>query len=91
VESSRGEGGKGLEELKGLTIPIKLSGSLFDPKYKLDVETALKQKATEKLRDELKGREDEIKEKINDKLGELLFGKKKQPAPAAEPEPAPAQ
>ena len=88
VETSRGAGGKGLDELKGLTIPIKLTGSLFDPKYKLDVEEALKQKATEKLRNELKGKEDELKNKINDKLGDLLFGKQRKQQPATDPAPA---
>lgn len=95
VESSRGQGGKGLEELKGLTIPIKLTGSLYAPKYKLDLEAALKQKATEKIRGELKGREEELKGKINEKLGDLLFGKKPKPQqpppePTSEPAPAPA-
>ncbi|HEX4894915.1 MAG TPA: AsmA family protein [Solimonas sp.] len=96
VETSQGQGGKGLEQLKGLTIPIKLTGSLYAPKYKLDLDNALKQKATESIRQELKGREDELKQKVNDKLGELLFGKKKKPAqeptsvPAQEPAPAPA-
>ncbi|TJY63217.1 AsmA family protein [Sinimarinibacterium sp. CAU 1509] len=104
VETSTGQGGKGLEELKGLTIPIKLSGNLFSPKYKLDIEDALKDKAKDKLKeriaDELnlpegENSEEQIKQKLNDKLGDLLFGKKKKnkPAePAAEPasEAAPA-
>ena len=92
VETSGGQGGKGLEELRGLTIPIKLTGSLYAPKYKLDIESALKQKATEKIREELKGKEEELKNKLNDKLGDLLFGRqKKAPAPtepAAPEEPA---
>jgi AsmA protein len=91
VETSRGQGGKGLEDLKGLTIPIKLTGSLYAPKYKLDIQEALKQKATEKIRGELKGKEDELKQKLNDKLGDLLFGKQKkkqqQEAPPAESAP----
>jgi len=93
VETSGGQGGKSLDELKGLTIPIKLTGSLYAPKYKLDLESALKQKATEKLREEFKGKEEELKNKLNDKLGDLLFGRqKKAPAPAqpaAPPEPSP--
>lgn len=84
VESSRGQGGRSLEDLKGLTIPIKLTGSWHAPKYKLDIEDALKQKAKDKIREELKGREDEIKEKLNEKLGDFLFGRqKKKEAPVA--------
>ncbi|HEY0973430.1 MAG TPA: AsmA family protein [Solimonas sp.] len=88
VESSRGQGGKGLDSLKGLTIPIQLTGSLYAPKYRLDVQEALKQKATEKIREELKGKEDELKQKVNDKIGDLLFGKQRrqqQQQPAATP------
>ncbi len=86
VETSTGQGGKGLDQLKGLTIPIKLSGNLFSPKYKLDIEDALKDKAKDKLKDKIadelnlpKGEnsEEQIKQKLNDKLGDLLFGKKK--------------
>lgn len=105
VETSKGQGGKELAQLDGVTIPIRLTGNLFKPKYKLDVQEAVKQKATEKVREQIKGKETEIKEKINDKIGDLLFGKKRNkaapqepapeaapaPAPAAEPAPAPAE
>ncbi len=96
VETSTGQGGKGLDQLKGLTIPIKLSGNLFSPKYKLDIEDALKDKAKDQLKDKIadelnlpKGEnsEEQIKQKLNDKLGDLLFGKKKKPKPV-ESEPA---
>lgn len=95
VETSKGQGGKELSQLNGVTIPIRLTGNLYQPKYKIDIKDAVKQKATEKVREELKGREDEVKQKINDKLGDLLFGKKKkqqqeqpQSAPEATPEEA---
>ncbi len=96
VDTGKGQGGKGLEDLNGLTIPIKLSGSLFAPKYKVDIENALKQKATEKIREELKGNEGELKEKLNKELGrglDRLFGnkkKKEEETPAAPQEPAPS-
>ncbi len=91
VETSKGQGGKELSQLNGVTIPIRLTGNLYQPKYKVDIKDAIKQKATEKVREELKGREDEVKQKINDKIGDLLFGKKKkqqQTAPEAAPEEA---
>ncbi|MGQ0502110.1 MAG: AsmA family protein [Panacagrimonas sp.] len=83
VASSKGQGGKGLEDLAGITVPIKLTGSLFEPKYKLDLQTALKQKAGDELRgrisDKLLGGEggkklsdEELKTKANDKLGKEL-------------------
>jgi AsmA protein len=102
VATSKGEGGKGLDELKGLTIPIKLTGSLFAPSYKLDLESALKQKAFDKInqkldtkKEELKALEnekkDELKQKLNDKLNKL-FAPKPKPAPQQAPQQqAPAQ
>ena len=51
--SSKGQGGKGLEELAGLTIPIKLTGSLYSPSYKLDLKSALQQKAGQELKDKV--------------------------------------
>lgn len=83
VASSKGQGGKGLEELAGLTIPIRLTGSLYAPKYKLDLQTALKQKAGDELRgklaDKVLGGESgeavsdaELKQKAAEKLNEEI-------------------
>ncbi|MGH8430658.1 MAG: AsmA family protein, partial [Solimonas sp.] len=113
VNTITGQGGKGLEQLRGITIPIRLSGNMYKPKVSLDLKAALQQQATEKLRENLKGKEDELKarlsdklgiptqkdgkplgkdelkQELNNKLGDLLFGKKKKPdEPPAQPQPA---
>ncbi|AXQ31049.1 AsmA family protein [Solimonas sp. K1W22B-7] len=62
VNTITGQGGKGLEQLKGIAIPIRLSGNMYKPKVSLDLKAALQQKATEKVRDELTN-------KLGDKLG----------------------
>lgn len=85
VESSKGEGGKGLEDLRGIMIPIKLTGSLWSPSYKLDLQTALKQKALDKVNEKVETKKDELKQKLGDKLNKWLTPRQK---PA---EPAPAQ
>ena len=72
VETTKGQGGKDLEELRGITIPIKVTGALTDPKVRLDIESALKQKATEEVRGKLKDKEDELKDKLRNKLGDFL-------------------
>ena len=54
VNSSEGQGGQGLDKLKGLTIPVKFYGSLTEPKYKLDLTTLFKNAAKDKLKDKLK-------------------------------------
>ncbi|MGH8446296.1 MAG: AsmA family protein [Solimonas sp.] len=86
VETSKGQGGKDLSQLGGVTIPIRLSGSLWKPKYKVDIEDAVKQKATEKVKEKLA--DPEVKQKINDKINDLLFGKKKKQQPT-EPQTTP--
>lgn len=87
VETSKGQGGKELAQLNGVTIPIRLSGSLWKPKYKVDIEDAVKQKAAEKVREKLN--DPEVKQKLNDKLNDLLFGKKKKQEKPAEPQTTP--
>lgn len=79
VETSKGQGGKDLEELRGLTIPIRITGNWADPKVKLDLEGALKDKAKAQLKEKedevkekLKDKEDELKEKLRNKLGDFL-------------------
>jgi AsmA protein len=83
VGSAEGQGGKTLQDLAGLTIPIKLTGSWFSPKYKLDLQTALKQKAADEVRgkvaDKLLGGESgkavtetELKQKAGEKLNKEL-------------------
>jgi AsmA protein len=101
VETSRGQGGKGLDQLRGLTIPIEISGNLFAPKYRLGIEDALKARARDAVKDriaeELKlspdqPAEEQIKQRINEKLGDLLSGRRRRdeaPAPAATPAAAP--
>lgn len=106
VETSAGQGGKGLDQLRGLTIPIEISGNLFSPKYKLGIEDALKARARDALKDriaeELKltpdqPAEEQIRQRLNEKLGDLLSGRRKReqspaasPSPASPPTPTPA-
>ncbi|MES0874747.1 AsmA family protein [Sinimarinibacterium thermocellulolyticum] len=105
VETSKGQGGKGLEQLRGLTIPIEISGNLFAPSYKLALEDALKQRARDALQEKLAEKLDlpqgenteqaikqRLNEKLGDKLGELLGGGRLRgasPAPTPTPTPPP--
>ncbi|MCX4190305.1 AsmA family protein [Methylophaga sp. OBS3] len=84
VGTSKGQGGKELEELKGISIPLKITGTFSEPKPSVDLAAILKEQAT----DELKGKaEEKLKEKLGDDLGGLLGGalggKKATEAPAA--------
>jgi AsmA protein len=60
VASSKGQGGRGAEDLTGIPVPVKITGTFSDPKYEFDtaaaLEGVLKNKLTEKLEDKLKGK-----------------------------------
>ncbi|WP_117233270.1 AsmA family protein [Vibrio maerlii] len=60
VGSLEGQGGKDIDELKDVTIPVNISGSWADPKFKLVFDDVLKQKAQKEL--------DRGVEKITDKI-----------------------
>ena len=101
VGTAKGQGGKELTDLAGLTFPIRISGPLFAPKVQIDWQGALQQKAAEPLKqiyeakkEELQERREELKQKaaeeINKGLLRLLGGGKPKP-PAQEPAPPPAE
>jgi AsmA protein len=77
VGSLEGQGGKDINELKDVTIPINISGAWTEPKFKLVFDDVLKQKAkkeidrgVEKLTDKIK---DENTKKAVDGLLKGLF------------------
>ncbi len=60
VASSGGQGGKDAAELRGVTVPVKITGPLDAPRFRVDlgatVGEAVKQKAEEKLRERVQDR-----------------------------------
>lgn len=106
VGTAKGQGGKELNDLAGLVIPIRLTGNLYAPKLSIDWKTALSQKATEQLRGKLgaalglqpgaleqEGGRELLKQKAAEELNKgllKLFGGNKKPAPASEAAPAAA-
>lgn len=98
VETSQGQGGKELDTLRGVTIPIQLSGNLYAPKYQVLIGDIAKQQATKQLQKQYDSHQDEIQKKLNEKLGDKLggdlggalgklFGSKKTPAAPAPTDP----
>ena len=49
VDSIEGQGGAALEDLRGVTIPMKIHGPLHSPSYALDVTTLLKSELKREL------------------------------------------
>jgi AsmA protein len=64
--TGEGQGGKEGNELSGVMIPIKVSGTFAEPKYRPDLEGLAKAKA-EKLIEKQKAK---VTEKIKEKIGE---------------------
>jgi AsmA protein len=60
VATSKGQGGRDVSDLRGLTVPVKVSGPLASPSYRLDfgamVTDGVKQKAEDALRGQLEKR-----------------------------------
>jgi AsmA protein len=70
VATLEGQGGKELEALKGVTIPIKVQGSLFKPTFRPDLETLVRERAGAKITQE----KEKLGEKLKDKLRKRLPG-----------------
>lgn len=70
VATAAGQGGRDAAELKGVTIPVHISGPYASLSYKLDFDAMIKGAAQRKI-DEKK---EELKSKAQDKLKESLKG-----------------
>jgi AsmA protein len=65
VATSKGQGGADLEHLRGLTIPVKLTGPFDAPKYEIDYRALAGDATKAKVKEE-------VKEKVGKKLRDLL-------------------
>jgi AsmA protein len=96
VNTATGQGGKQLADLSGLVIPVHVTGTFAQPRYSIDVKSALQQRGTEKIQQKLSDQIDkklgasnpDLSNQLKQGLGSL-FGRKKQPAnSSASPPPA---
>jgi len=74
VGSLEGQSGKAIEELKGITIPIKIAGKFADPSFSLDLNTLLKEKAKAEVEKKIEEKKEELRDKVGDKLKGRLKG-----------------
>jgi AsmA protein len=70
VATAAGQGGKELADLKGLTVPVKLTGSFTAPQYKIDFSGI----AASAAKAVVEGKKDEIKAKVQDQVQDKLKG-----------------
>jgi AsmA protein len=68
VSSLQGQGGPELDALKGVTVPVHLSGPFDNIGYKVDLGSVVSDKAKERLNE----KRDEVKKQAEDKLKDRL-------------------
>jgi len=79
VPTLQGQGGPELDQLRGLTIPVRLSGAYTDLKWKIDFggmagqrKAELKEETKQKLDAKKEAAREQLKDKAGDKLKNLL-------------------
>jgi len=76
VGTSGGQGGKEAAELRGVTVPVKISGPLDAPRFRADLGAAARdiarEKAEEKIKEEKDQLRDRARERARDRLKELF-------------------
>ena len=76
VSSTQGQGGKEVEKLAGLTVPVRLSGPFDAMKYDVDYRAVAgdlaKSKIGEKVKEGIEKNRDKIEDKVRDRLKGLI-------------------
>lgn len=74
VASASGQGGQGLDQLKGLTVPVRVTGPFESLSYKLELGSLVTDAAKAKVEEKKQEVKAKVEEKAKDKL-KGLFGK----------------
>jgi AsmA protein len=72
VNTDAGQGGKDLDQLKGLTIPVRLSGPFSNPSYKIEFGSLISDAAKAKVQAQAQEKKKEVKQKVEDALKDKL-------------------
>ncbi len=76
VGTSGGQGGKESTELRGVTVPVKITGPLDAPRFRADLGSAARdvarEKAQEKIKEEQGQLRDRARERARDRLKDLF-------------------
>jgi AsmA protein len=72
VASTKGQGGAGLEQLSGLTVPVKLSGPFDALKYKVDYGAVAGNLAKSKVGEKVQEQREKVEDKVKDRLKGLI-------------------
>ncbi|OQX47808.1 MAG: hypothetical protein B0D87_08605, partial [Candidatus Sedimenticola endophacoides] len=77
VSTDAGQGGEGLEELKGVPVPVRLSGTFAKPDYAIDWGAVLTGTQKAKIEEKKQEVQQKLEKKLQDKLGDGLQNKLK--------------
>lgn len=74
VGTLQGQGGKAVEELKGVAIPVHVGGTFSRPTYSPDLGAALSEAAKAKVEEKVEEQKQKLQEKLGDELQDKLKG-----------------
>lgn len=74
VSSLEGQGGEALEQLKGVPIPVRITGSFADPSYNVDLAEVLTEQQKARVEEKVEEQKEKLREKAQDQLKEKLPG-----------------
>jgi AsmA protein len=72
VATTKGQGGAGLEQLSGLTVPVKLSGPFDALKYKVDYGAVAGNLAKSKVGEKVQEQREKVEDRVKDRLKGLI-------------------
>ena len=73
VGSLKGQGGEGIEELKGLSIPVHVGGTFSKPTYAPDLAAVLSDAAKAEVEKKVEKEKKKLQKKIGDELSDKLL------------------
>lgn len=66
VGTLEGQGGRELDDLQGVTLPIRVSGTFTDPSFRLELEDALRDRYEDEVRERVEEEEDRVRERLDE-------------------------
>lgn len=72
VGTLEGQGGRSLEDLQGVNLPIRISGPFADPNFRLDLGEALRDRYGDEARERVEEEKERVRERVEEEAGKLL-------------------
>ena len=72
VASPEGQGGRAMDELRGLTIPVHIGGTYSEPSYRVQLDQVLRQRIESEVKEKVEERKQEVEERLKDQIQERL-------------------